>query len=92
MVAARARELHHEPRAGPASFFPHGDSRSAQTPCRLRPENFPERVALEKLVEELLDRIIGTAFTMGDLRDAVSRNQLKLPDLGGFGESCAATI
>ncbi|HUY93362.1 MAG TPA: hypothetical protein VMV10_31840 [Pirellulales bacterium] len=50
----------------------------------LRPGNLPEQVARRKLVEELLDRIVADGFlTMSDLRDAVSRNQLKLPDLSG---------
>ncbi|MEO6812272.1 MAG: hypothetical protein ABI353_24450 [Isosphaeraceae bacterium] len=48
------------------------------------PRNLPERVARRKLVEELLDRVVRTGYlTMGDLRDAVSRNNLKLPDLAG---------
>jgi len=49
---------------------------------QLRPHNLPERVARDKLVEELLDRIIDRGFlTMGDLRDALSRNNLKMPDV-----------
>jgi hypothetical protein len=54
---------------------------------RLQPQNVPEDVARDKLVEELLDRI-GThgALTLSDLRDALARNQLKLDDLGGPGE------
>ena len=53
----------------------------------LAPQNLPERVARKKLVEELLDRIGDRGFlTMGDLRDTISRNNLKLPDLSGpFG-------
>ena len=48
----------------------------------LTPQNLPERVARKKLVEELLDQIGERGFlTMGDLRDAISRNNLKLPDL-----------
>jgi len=48
------------------------------------PANLPERVALNKLVEELLDQIVERGFlAIGDLRDAVSRNQLKLEDLQG---------
>ncbi|HEX8911849.1 MAG TPA: hypothetical protein VF796_05785, partial [Humisphaera sp.] len=48
----------------------------------LRPTNVPERVAQAKVVDEWLDRIIDLGFlTFGDLRDGVSRNQLKLPDL-----------
>ena len=39
-------------------------------------------MARKKLVEELLDQIGERGFlTMGDLRDAISRNNLKLPDL-----------
>src|SRR5262245_58277756 len=46
-----------------------------------RPANRPEEVALKKIVEELLDRVTERGFlNMGDLRDAVSRNQLKLED------------
>ncbi len=46
-----------------------------------------EEVAFEKLVEELLDGVNQRGFlTLGDLRDAVSRNQLKMPDLTGSGE------
>lgn len=53
----------------------------------LCPQNFPERVASNKLTEELLDRIVARGFlNLGDLRDALSRNQLKLPDLGGMQE------
>lgn len=53
----------------------------------LQPGNYPERIARRKLVEELLDLIIERGFlTIGDLRDAISRNQLKLYDLSGPGE------
>jgi hypothetical protein len=53
----------------------------------LRPQNFPERVAHDQLVEELLDRVVERGFlNLGDLRDAVARNQLKMPDLSGPGE------
>lgn len=52
----------------------------------LAPANLPERVARDKLVEELLDDVVERGFfLMGDLRDALSRNQLKLPDVGGLG-------
>ncbi|MFO0808187.1 MAG: hypothetical protein U0746_06155 [Gemmataceae bacterium] len=48
----------------------------------LRPHNFPERVARDKVVEELLDLIAERGFLkLGDLRDALARNGLKLPDL-----------
>lgn len=53
----------------------------------LRPASLPERVARDKLTEELLDRIVARGYlNMGDLRDALSRNQLKLPDLSGAAE------
>jgi hypothetical protein len=53
----------------------------------LRPNNVPERVARDKLVEELLDRITAQGyFNIGHLRDAISRNNLKLADLSGPGE------
>jgi hypothetical protein len=48
----------------------------------LMPRNPPERTAFLKVIEELLDRIADHGFlTFGDLRDTLSRNQLKLPDL-----------
>lgn len=50
----------------------------------LQPENLPELIAHDKLIEELLDRVCERGFiTISDLRDALSRNQLKLPDLAG---------
>jgi hypothetical protein len=49
--------------------------------------NVPERVARHKLVEELLDLTVERGYlTIGDLRDALSRNNLKLPDLRGVRE------
>ena len=54
-----------------------------------RPDNLPERVAYEKLVEELLDKIVERGFlTLGNLRDACSRSNLKVPDLAGPLEFC----
>jgi hypothetical protein len=54
---------------------------------KLRPRNLPERLARHKLIEELLDRIVEHGYlTMSDLRDALSSNQLKLPDLEGPGD------
>jgi hypothetical protein len=48
----------------------------------LRPSNPPERTAFNKLIEELLDRVTEYGFlNFSDLRDAISRNQLKMPDL-----------
>lgn len=50
----------------------------------LRPRNIAEQVARDKVVEELIDRVIEHGFLgMGDLRDAIARNRLKLPDLTG---------
>jgi hypothetical protein len=58
--------------------------RQALDQVDLRPENYAERVSRDKLIEELLDRVVERRFlSMGDLRDAVARNQLKLPDLSG---------
>jgi hypothetical protein len=48
----------------------------------LTPANPPERAAFNKMVEEMLDRITAQGFlSFSDLRDAISRNQLKMPDL-----------
>ena len=53
----------------------------------LKPRSYVERVARDKIIEELLDRVVERGFlTMGDLRDAVARNRLKLADLSGPGE------
>lgn len=53
----------------------------------LRPGNVPETVARQKLVEELLDRIAEFGYlTLGDLRDAISRNNLKIRDLYDWRE------
>jgi hypothetical protein len=51
----------------------------------VRPRNAVERVAEGKLVEELLDGLADKGFlTMGGVRDAISRNQIKLHDIKGF--------
>ncbi len=51
----------------------------------LVPANPPEEVARHKMVEELLDRVIDRGFiAMGDLRDAISRNQLKMRDVSNW--------
>ena len=50
----------------------------------LRPRSYAERVARDKIIEELLDRVADRGFLgIGDLRDALARNRLKLPDLSG---------
>lgn len=54
------------------------------TTTGFKPRNLPERVAYRKLIEELLDRIASRGFlSLGDLRDACSRSNLKMPDLAG---------
>ncbi len=48
----------------------------------LEPQNLPERVARRKLIEELSDVVVQRGFlTIGNLRDSISRNNLKLSDL-----------
>ncbi len=83
------RLLHHEIRAR------EGDLRRAFTPIIARaltdsglvPACRAEEVARDKLVAELLDRVCARGYLrVGDLRDAVARNQIKLPDLQGIGD------
>ena len=51
------------------------------------PHSVVERVAFRKMTNELLDGIVQRGFlTIGDLRDSISRNQLKMPDLTGARE------
>jgi hypothetical protein len=53
----------------------------------LAPHDLVEEAARAKLVDELLDEIMERGFvSFGNVRDAVSGNQLKLPDLKGPGE------
>lgn len=48
----------------------------------LQPVDPVEQAAFDKMVDELLDRISGYGYlTATELRDTISRNQLKLPDL-----------
>ncbi len=50
----------------------------------LVPSNAVEDVARDKLVAELLDRVCDRGYLrIGDLRDAIARNRLKMPDLAG---------
>jgi hypothetical protein len=50
----------------------------------LSPATTAETVSREKVVEELLDRVVETGrLAIGDLRDALARNRVKLPDLRG---------
>ena len=50
----------------------------------LTPRDAPERLARAKLTDELLDQAIHHGFLgIGHLRDAISRNQLKLASLSG---------
>jgi hypothetical protein len=56
----------------------------------LRPRNATERIARRKLIEELLDVIVHRGFlTMGGLRDAISRNEIKFDDLGSAPATAA---
>ncbi len=49
---------------------------------QLTPSNIPEQVAFDKLTEDSLDCIVDRGYlTMGYLRDQISKNDLKLPDL-----------
>ncbi|MCE9532597.1 MAG: hypothetical protein K8T89_15980 [Planctomycetes bacterium] len=48
------------------------------------PANQAERIARNKMIEELLDVLCSRGFLkMSDLRDAIARNRLKLDDLTG---------
>ena len=57
------------------------------TKARFIPQNVVERVAFRKVTHELLDGVVQRGFlTLGDLRDAISRNQIKMTDLQSFQE------
>jgi hypothetical protein len=48
----------------------------------LKPRHLPERVAQKKIVDELLDQAVAVGrLSIGNLRDAISHNDLKLADL-----------
>jgi hypothetical protein len=52
-----------------------------------QPTGVVERVAFRKMTHELLDGIVKRGFlTLGDLRDSISRNQLKMPDMDSAHE------
>ncbi|MBA4189174.1 MAG: hypothetical protein C0467_14345 [Planctomycetaceae bacterium] len=49
--------------------------------------NTVEEVARDKLIAELIDRVCSRGYLrIGDLRDAIARNRLKMPDLHSAGE------
>jgi hypothetical protein len=53
----------------------------------LNPQTTVETVGRDKLVAELLDRICERGYLrLGDLRDAIARNRLKMPDLNTLGD------
>jgi len=53
----------------------------------LKATSTPERISRDKLVEELIDQILDSGFlSFPQLRDAISRNQVKLSDLSGGAE------
>jgi hypothetical protein len=62
-------------------------ARAALDGVGLTGHNRAECVSRDKIIEELLDRVVERdMLTMSDLRDAVARNRVKLPDLSGPGE------
>jgi hypothetical protein len=53
----------------------------------LSPKTTVEEVGREKLVAELIDRVCERGYLrLGDVRDSIARNQLKMPDLDGLKE------
>jgi hypothetical protein len=53
----------------------------------LLPKSVPEQVAFDKVIEESIDCIVARGYlTMGYLRDVISKNDLKLPDLQNLRE------
>jgi len=64
-----------------------GPVRNALTDAGLVPRALVEAAAFDKLVDDLLDDVCERGFeSFGSLRDAVSRGQVKLPDLSGIRE------
>lgn len=73
--AARLAEVQMRNRMRPAL-------RQTLLDVEFKPASVPETVAFDKLVEDALDSIASRGYlTMGYLRDAISKNDLKLPDL-----------
>ncbi len=59
----------------------------ALTDAGLTPQNPVEEVGRDKLVAELLDRVCERGYLrIGDLRDAIARNRLKMADMSSPGE------
>jgi hypothetical protein len=59
--------------------------REALDEVDLKPHNTPERVAHRKIVEECLDQVVERGFlTLGQVRDVLSRNDLKLSDVSSW--------
>jgi len=57
---------------------------AALTQSGLIATNTVELVARDKLISELIDRVCSRGYLrIGDLRDAIARNRLKMPDLRG---------
>lgn len=78
--AARLAEIQMRTRMRPAL-------RQTLLDVELKPTSVPEQVAFDKLVEDSLDCIASRGYlTMGYLRDAISKNDLKLPDLSQLTE------
>ena len=52
-----------------------------------KPSNMPERVAVKSVVDQLIDQVVEHGyFGLGHLRDTLSRNALKMPDLANLRE------
>jgi hypothetical protein len=59
----------------------------------LRAGNVPEYVAFQKIGEELLDRMVRQGYlSFGNIRDTLSQNNLKLPDLTQLRELFAGDL
>jgi hypothetical protein len=82
-TAMRASELAVRTRLSPPI-------REAFAAAGLQPTALVEQAAFDKLVDELLDDVADRGFeSFGSVRDAVSRSQVKLPDLAGLDELVA---